>query len=617
MGSFTVVGPTERIDGGRYPWGWEKLAFDDSGWPNAEVVSPAVPRGVRWLRSHWQLVPRMIPPLEKSLQEAPLVRLASGVEASRELLRSGEPLTVPPRTSVTLLLDQTYLTTAYPELVLSGGKGAQVRLTYAEALVDQKGIKGHRDRIEGKHIFGYADEFIADGGQTRLFTTLWFRTFRYLELAVETLDQPLTVESFRSLYVGYPFRERARFDGGDPLLGRIWQVGWRTARLCAGETYFDCPYYEQLNYVGDTRIQALISLYVSGDDRMMRKAISLFDDSRLPEGLTQSRYPTYMPQVIPPYSLFWIAMVYDYWKLRDDPEFAARFMPGVRGVIGWFERHLAGNGMLGELPYWNFVDWAAEYDSGVPPGADQGRSAVVNLQFVYALNLAEKLADQFGLPGESGHYRALADRITASVKRECWDGKRGLLAETPEKKQFSQHANVMAVLVDLVPAGESRQVMERVLNEPDLIQCTYYYRFYLVRALVKAGLADRYLDLLGPWQNMLDAGLTTFAEEPDPTRSDCHAWSASPLYEFLATVCGITPAAPGFRRIRIEPQPGRLDKIHCSFPHPAGDVTLDLERQATAGIRGRVTLPDGLEGEFVWRGRPVELHPGSQDINLP
>src|SRR5690606_28816680 len=109
--------------------------------------------------------------------------------------------------------------------------------------------------------------------------------------------EPLVIERLSSEFTGYPFEENAAFESDDPVLSRIWETGWRTARLCAGETYYDCPYYEQLQYVGDTRIQALISLYVSGDDRLMRKAIRVFDDSRFSEGLTSSRYPTNTLQV--------------------------------------------------------------------------------------------------------------------------------------------------------------------------------------------------------------------------------------------------------------------------------------------------------------------------------
>ncbi|OGG05703.1 MAG: alpha-L-rhamnosidase, partial [Candidatus Glassbacteria bacterium RIFCSPLOWO2_12_FULL_58_11] len=528
----------------------------------------------------------------------------------------GNKLTIAPNTQATLLLDQSYLNTAYPELTVSGGRGAQISLTYAEALLDSRGIKANRDSVTGMHIFGYADHFRPDGGDNRQFSSLWFRTFRYLELKAETAGQPLVIEALTSRAVGYPFERRAVFNSDDPTMTKIWDVGWRTARLCAGETYFDCPYYEQLNYAGDTRIQALISLYASGDDRLMRKAITQFDDSRIPDGLTQSRYPSNVTQIIPPYSLFWIAMVHDYWMHRDDPEFVRSFLPGIQGVLGWFERHLTKNGLLGHLPWWNFVDWANEYDSGVCPGADEGETSVISLQYVYALQYAEELFRSFGRIAEADHYRELAAGISQAVKARCWNEQRGLYAETPEQKQFSQHANIMAILTGLVPRLEQPGMLEKILSEPDLIQCTFYYRFYLTRALKKAGLADRYLETLAPWEKMLEIGLTTFAENPEPTRSDCHAWSASPVYDFLATVCGIEPAEPGFKKVRIEPHPGGLKQVRGSLPHPLGPVELALTQAGGGGYSAEITLPAGLSGELVWRGKSTELHPGKQQILL-
>ena len=53
----------------------------------------------------------------------------------------------------------------------------------------------------------------------------------------------------------------------------------------------DTPYWEQLQYIGDTRIQALISYAVAGDDRLARQALEAFHNSLMPDGLTQSRYP--------------------------------------------------------------------------------------------------------------------------------------------------------------------------------------------------------------------------------------------------------------------------------------------------------------------------------------
>ncbi len=613
---YIVVGPGEQMDANLYPWGWAAPDFSDRSWLPALPLGRAVPK---WGHHHdihraWKLVPRTIPPLEETLQRLARVARADGIELDEAFLGGAGDLVIPRRSKVTLLLDQGRLTTAYPEMIITGGKGGSIKITYAEALVDAEGRKGNRNEIAGKTIRGYTDRFIPDGGDRRTLRTLWFRTYRYLQLEIETDRQALTIHDLYGIFTAYPFKEQAAFASSDPSLKAIWDVGWWTARLCAGETYFDCPYYEQLQYAGDTRIQALISLHVSGDDRLMRKAIQAFNDSRIPEGLTESRYPTMEPQYIPPYSLFWIAMVHDYWRYRDDPEFVSQFLTGIRGVIDWYEGYIADNGMLGPMPWWNFVDWS--YPRGVPPGADDGHSAVITLQYVYVLRYAAELAAAFNRPDEAAHYRTVAAALKTATYRECWDASRDLLADTPKKVDFSQHANVMAVLVDLIPHDRERDLMERVAGDTSLVPCTYYYRFYLDRAMQKVGLGDGYLQRLGPWREMLALGLTTFAEEPEPTRSDCHAWSASPNYYFLATVCGIEPAQPGFKSVRIAPALGALEWVEGRMPHPRGDILVSLKRRGKDGIQGEITLPATLRGTFLWQGQEVLLVSGTQKIYL-
>ena len=162
-----------------------------------------------------------------------------------------------------------------------------VTLRYAEAmLLPGSKRKGNRDDVEGKELRGVRDTFVADGGSRRLFRPLWWRTYRYVQLEIETADAPLTVDDLAATATAYPFVRKARLETDRPELAEILDVGWRTARLCAHETYMDCPYYEQLQYVGDTRIQALVSLYASGDDRLVRNAIEQLDESRTAEGLT-------------------------------------------------------------------------------------------------------------------------------------------------------------------------------------------------------------------------------------------------------------------------------------------------------------------------------------------
>jgi inosine-uridine nucleoside N-ribohydrolase len=622
--TYMVVGPGDSVQGGRYPWGWEQPGFDDQGWvPAAQVSSPS-PWG-SGTDNWWTLVPRGIPLMEERQQRIGLVRrIAGSVDrdvvgaAMTGMLAGRGSFSVPAHTTLTVLLDQTYNTVAYPELTVSGGKGATIRLTYAESLFDKDGQKGDRGVIEGKEIRGNYDVFMPDGGVRRLFRPLWVRTFRYLQLDITTGDDPLVIDDLYGMYTGYPFERKASFVSNDTSLKAIWDVGWRTARLCAGETYFDCPYYEQLQYEADTRIQSLISLYATGDDRLMRKALLDFYHSRIPEGLTQGRYPSNRFQVIPPFSLWWIVMIHDYWMLRKDDGFIRQFLPAVRGVLDWYEGQVDTTmGMLGPMPWWGFVDWADAFGSGTPPGATDGHSAVITLQYAYTLRQAAELFGYFGgqYSYTAGRCRKLAADLDRGTYRACYDRLKGEMANTPEKSNYSQHAGILAILADAIPAGDRRAVMKKILYDSTLQQATFYFRFYLNQAMKAVGMGDLYYSQLGPWRQMLKIGLTTFAEKPEPTRSDCHAWSASPDYDFLATICGIMPDAPAFSRVLIRPALGELREVEGSMPHPRGMIRVKLRRTVT-GIAGEVELPEGVSGRFVYGGKEAVLHGGRQTIGM-
>jgi alpha-L-rhamnosidase len=610
--SYNVVGPGERVDGNKYPWGWQESNYDDSAWKPTAELDHGAPRGAQDCHARWMFVPRSIPLMEEKPERLVKVVRSHGVRVPPGFLAGKAPLTIPAHTQATLLLDQTYLTTSYPELVTSGGRGAEITLTYAEALWTGN-EKGNRNVTEGKVIRGYQDRFFPDGGGHRLFRPLWWRTYRYLQVNVQTSNESVALDDLRGQFTAYPFVERATFKSDDPELARIWKVGWRTARLCAHETYMDCPYYEQLQYAGDTRIQALISLYMTGDDRLVKNAIELLNESRIPEGLTQSRYPSYLPQFIPPFSLMWIGMMHDLWWYRGDSDFLRQFLPSERGVLGWFEARLSPSGLLGKLDWWDFVDWNRDFEGGVPPQEADGQSSILTLQFAAALENAADLETAFGSAERAAHFRALAGRITAAVYNTCWDSSRHLIADTPARRHFSQHANILAVLTSALPRAQQTSVMQTVLSDRSLTQCSYYFRFYLFRAMRKAGLGDDYLAQLGPWRHMLSLGLTTWAETPEPSRSDCHAWSAHPNFDLLATVAGIEPAGAGFATVTIQPHLGTLKDLMVSLPVPQGQITVRYARNSDR-LTADVELPGSLSGSFIWKGQRVHLHGGRQHL---
>jgi alpha-L-rhamnosidase len=621
MHGYYVPGPGDRLDAAQYPWGWETREFDDSKWAAAIVVGPAAGREAQDAPSRWMLVPRTIPAMEAKPERLREVRRATGIPQPRVFPARPEPLHIPARTHAVLLLDQTYLTTTYPELTVSGGKGAVVKLRYAESLFEppkpgsRAWEKGNRNEIEGKQFIGNNDEFVADGGGRRTFRPLWWRTYRYLELDIETGDQPLTVDDLAATYVGYPFERRAAFDAASPEITRMLDVGWRTARLCAHETYMDCPYYEQLQYVGDTRVQCLVSLFNSGDGRLMRNAIDLINDSRRSDGCTMSRYPTRLEQYIPGFSLWWIGMVHDYWRYIDDPAFVRRMLPGVRAVLSFFAGYQKENGSLASLPWWRYFDWVPSWPGGNAPQDADGSAAPFDMLLLMAYRWAGELEASLGLRGMADTYRDRERQLRTVCQQLYWDSEKKLYADTPGKQQFSLHTNTMAVLADVSTGSAAHDLMLRALSAEGLAQPGLFFRFYVHTALAKIGEGDRYLEQLDDWRGMLARGLTTFAEIVDtpgsPTRSDCHAWSASPNIEIFRTVLGVDSAAPGFRRVSVRPHLGALKFASGSVPHPRGKVDVRIEAGAAS-----VTLPEGVTGDFAWKTVRCELRPGVNRIPL-
>lgn len=630
VGGYYAAGPGDILNANQYPWGWEQTQYNDSQWlsPRAAMVEFAVGRGFLF-GSTWYLVPREIPFMEHHKERFHQVVRTEGINNINAFAK-GQAITIPKNTKVSILLDNQTHTIGYPEMIFSKGKNAKIKVTYAEALffkdskerVAHKGWeKGHRNKDwDKKEIRGIYDIIIADGGDKRKYQPLEMRTYRFVQLDIETQDEPLTIDDFYGVFTGYPFREKAKFDAGDKHLDKIWETAWRTLRNSSTEIFID-PYYEQLQYVGDSKIESMVSIYVSGDDHLMRKAIKSFDASRLPNGLTQSRFPSYIVQIIPTYSLLWVDMIHDYYMYRDDPEFIKQFLPGIESVLSWFERKTDHTGMLTGLEWWNFTDWTKGFQNGIPPGADDGYSANVSLQYVYALQNAAEIFDHFNQKEKADHYRKMADNMKYKVRERCYDISKKLFAERPEKDVFSQHTNIFAILTDAVPEKDQPALMERLLapkdnfGQPiDIIKASIYFQYYVNRALQKTGKADNYLDRLQQWDNMLDMGMTTFGETDDAPRSDCHAWSSTPCFEFLHTVTGIQPAAPGFKKVLIEPALGHLKKIETSFPHPAGKIIVKLKKKRNGHLKGSIVLPKDITGTFRANGKTILLKNGMNKI---
>ncbi|MGB8215221.1 MAG: hypothetical protein WCE68_16855, partial [Anaerolineales bacterium] len=387
------VGYKVQIDGKAFPWGFEKGAGQDWG-PvlNLEPGYNAATRSDCRPEEHL-LVPASLPPMLEQARQIGRVRnisapalaathsipvraadhLAEEEPAWSALLAGSGAVTIPANTRRRVIVDLEDYYCAYSECVLSGGAGSRVRIHWQESLYQERvhWDKGQRGEVEGKYFStvdwdqdGIGDTFLPEGGEKRRYENLWWIAGRYVELLVETDNQPLVIESLTFRETRYPYEAESRFEASDPRLERAAPLMLRALQMCSHETFMDCPFYEQLMYVGDARLEVLVTYLTSPDDRLARKALRMFDYSRLDSGLTQSRYPSRERQIIPPFSLWWVGMVYDHLMWRGDPDFVRSLMPGVRGVLEAFSGLRDQAGLVHSPAGWNFMDWVPAWPAG-------------------------------------------------------------------------------------------------------------------------------------------------------------------------------------------------------------------------------------------------------------
>jgi alpha-L-rhamnosidase len=615
--TYYVAGPGEQISMKDRQKDWQKTDFVDSSWKNAMTISPGIPKGLiggYGTISGWLLESSIIPQMELKKQRLLLVSYAEGVKIIPGFPSVKTSITVPANTNATILLDQGFLTNAYPEMIISGGDKAGISLTYAEALFNKYPSKGNRNETDGKIISGRKDSIISNGMQGQFFTTLSFRTYRYLQLKINTREDPLVVEDISGTATGYPFLMNARLETNNPEISKILEIGWRTARLCAMETYMDCPYYEQLQYIGDSRIQALISIYNSGDERLLRNAMNEMDNSRRPEGVTLSRHPSYTPQLIPTFSFWYIGMLHDYMMYGKDSLFIKDKLAGERQILSYFRKYQQADGSLKGVPFWMFTDWVEKegWKDGVGPVGRDGSSSLTDLQLLWAYQLAADLEIKMGMPTYATLYLQYADQLKKTIRKKYWDHKKNLFADRPEMDFYSQHANSLAILTGMFDHVQAKVVARQLLTDTTLAPASIYFKFYLHSAFIKAGLGNDYLNWLDIWRENMKLGLTTWAEISDinNARSDCHAWGASPNIEFFRTLLGIDSDAPGFAKVKIEPHLGELQSVSGEIPHPRGSISVSYQRE-NGRWNIQVNLPDHVTGQLIWDGKSIPLKGGN------
>lgn len=612
------MGAMESVEGGLIPYGYRYLTETEGVWSSAQIIESSV--GGEWVAPYG-----IIPALPLKNREIPLMyekqcnfigeMKAEGLDYEVFSLLNKEEVELMPLSKYVVELNAGEITTGYFNLKVREGKGSKITIKYAESYYKELEGKGivkviRDDEIRSKFV-GHEDIYYPSG-RDEMYEPFWFRTFRFVRIEIEVGKERIYLQTPKYLETGYPIEVMTTVESSTEWINPLWNISLRTLKRCMHETYEDCPYYEQLQYTMDTRLQILFTYMVSGDVRLSLKAIEDYAYSILPEGILQSRYPSNEPQVIPVFSLYWIMMIEDYYIQTGDESLIKKYRSTIDGILNWYDERIGNYGLVENLGYWEFIDWVKEWTRGEPDAIHHGPSTTHNLVYASALKASARLNRLTGRLGIAEEYEYRSENIISKIEELCWSEEESLYKEAPNFNEFSVHAQVWAVLSETAGENKAKVILRTSLERKEIPQCSYAMSFFLFRALEAAGIYEDTENLWDMWKEMLRLKLTTTPEDPIQPRSDCHGWGALPLFEFTRNLLGVKPGLPGWEEIIIEPRTLSLKDMKGKVITPKGIVEVEwvvednsfrLSINTPKGVPCKIKLPNGSEYKLSQGGK--------------
>lgn len=671
----------EDHDSRLMPRNWTEVGFDDSGWKNctpriSKVTADDRSRGWGPVRPFPTLIAREIPAMletpvapvrfmaaygvlpesslaiDRRLYDEQLTNLPDGlVEAPEALLSPDETMTTI-RTregcDVAVLVAFERRHSGFPFIEIDALGGEVIELAVSETIPGEYRVGGptqprvaRETYLDCAHLFRY----VARPGVQRFQKFEW-TAVKYAQLVVRNAAGGVRVRHVGSTWFHYPVESQGAFECSDTMLNRLWEVGRYTTLECTHDAFEDCPSREKRQWLGDAFIHYLINAAAFGTSTRAidRQSLIQATECQRPDGLMQMFAPGDHHTdgiIIPDFNLHWVLAVHHYYMHTGDVDAIDDMFPAMQRCLAWFERQLGPNGLLADLPYWHFIEWANV--------GRQGEAAIVNAMLVGASSSAAALARALGHGRAERRYAALADRVSRAINERFWDEGRGVYVDMVDPStgeqhaQVSQHANAAIMLWEIAPRDRWERMIERIMDprrtritaappvvpvgqaldpEEDVVQVNTYFGHFLYSALAKAGRFDLALGAIRAYYApMLATGTETLWESFDPAASLCHAFSATAVYQLSAHALGVVPLEPGFRRFLLAPQFADLDFAHGAYPTPNGEIVVDWKR-GTSGLELAVTVPQGTIAEislpdaFVVGEGQKTLSPGSHRIRF-
>ena len=477
------------------------------------------------------------------------------------------------------------------------------------------------------------DIYISNGVPVQYEAKFTFHGFRYIR--VSGLGH-IKAEDFTAVVLSSQKESVGSFSCSDDRLNRLYEnIRW-SQRNNTLSIPTDCPTREKAGFTGDIQIYAKTALRNENMTPFLTGWLLNLQRAQADNGSV----PIVVPETAP------------YIRLmeKNAEDFGDLYPVGVAGwsdaaVIVPYEMYMAtGNRLILEKQYHSMESWCdyvirtakdgvwktgfhfGEWLIPSKPHNLTHREACENSAFYTApifgwlsLHRMSEVAEILQRP-DAVYYRKIAENMKQKIQES--------LIVDGTMRTDNMGAYVLMIALDLVPESLQDAFGKKLVNllekNGGCLDTGFLATPYLLDAFTKNGRKDLAVSLLmqnkcPSWLYQVEQGATAIWEswdaivperDPSITSYDHYAFGCVDSWIF-ENVAGIQPLEPGFRRVRIVPEPELLSVKWCerTFQSVYGEIRVHWDRGVLT-----VTIPCGVTAEVIWKNKNYRIGSGSYEF---
>lgn len=601
----------DRVDLNKQLRAWNKIEYDDSKWKQATALNrndgwpaPQKDSKPQPLINPWtQLIPRDIPYLSESVVNVPTLLQAVPIELDYPIQISGnidksiskswknfkdknKPFKIPVSTDGKtwfLLFDFGEVYSGMPVLDLKGSKGTVIEVLNAPFIVN--------NQFSYKVVDSeFLDQIILSGEREQWQST-YFKPTRYMGIVIRETDSPTEIYSAGIHQISYPFSEKGSIHSNDATwVKNYMDATAKTIKICTTDGYTD-NYRERRQYAQTGYYAALGNYWLFGDNFLQRRYLIQVAQEQTADGMM----PAYAPAAANDYMIImdsnclWIRSLRNYLLYSGDYNTVKELLPAAKKLMNLLNSYTNSLGMIDNpaYPYW--LDHALN--------DRRGSNFNLNGHYLGALEDFADVLKWLDEPGSEIHLKR-AHTLRQSLQTHLWDKEKQLFADAlidgELSKMFSEHANAMALSLNIATEEQANKIARQLLiednhnyikRESGMVMVTPAMSYFLHKGLCNYGFIEesmnmfrkRFDKMLAPetnktlWEEWrLDGiGRAGFLQK-GRTRSDAQTESAFPPALFAEYLLGVNPTKPGMKEFDLKYTNSGLKNIEGKIPTPEG-----------------------------------------------